>query len=242
MKTPVELTVALPAYEEGENLAFLLPALRLVLEQLAVSHEIIVVDTETPHDNTPEVCARHRVRYVPRRGGALYSHAVRTAQAEAQGRWVVLMDADGSHGPGFIPGLWAAREGADLVIASRYTRGGRTENPALLIFMSLTVNIVFRLVLGLRCADVSNSFRLYRGNDLRSLTLECDNFDIVEEILLKLCCRYPGYRVREIPFTFEKRKAGKTKRNLLAFMLSYVRTLWRLHRLQQRARRIPTKA
>jgi dolichol-phosphate mannosyltransferase len=45
------------------------------------------------------------------------------------------------------------------------------------------VNVVFRSVLGLKCADVSNSFRLYRGDELRGLQLECDNFDIVEEIL-----------------------------------------------------------
>jgi dolichol-phosphate mannosyltransferase len=232
-----ELTVALPAYEEGANLNQLIPRLHETLTALHIPYEIIVVDTETPPDDTPAICARHGARYLPREGGPLYSHAVRTALAASRGRRVVLMDADGSHGPGFVANLWAERDGADLVIASRYMPGGRTENPAILIFLSLTVNVVFRLVLGLRCADVSNSFRLYHGDDLRALTLECENFDIVEEILVKLCCARPGYRVKEIPFTFEKRKAGRTKRNLLRFALSYAGTLWRLTRLKRRVQR-----
>ena len=114
--------------------------------------------------------------------------------------------------------------------------GGRTENPAVLIFLSLFVNVVFRLVLGLRVADVSNSFRLYRGDDVRRLQLACVNFDIVEEILVKLCAAHPQYRVKEIPFTFGQRQAGKTKRDLTAFARGYLETLWRLWRLKRNAR------
>jgi len=70
----------------------------------------------------------------PRRGGSLYGHAIRTALEEARGEWIIFMDADGSHNPGFLPELWRFRDNFDLVIASRYVRGGKTENPAVLIF------------------------------------------------------------------------------------------------------------
>src|SRR5205085_7298845 len=129
----------------------------------------------------------------------------------ARGRWVLVMDGDGSHNPLTVPELWQHRQDNDLVIASRYVRGGQTENPAILIFMSQIVNVVFRLALRLKCLDVSNSFRLYRGDDVRSLRLECNHFDIVEEILVKLAGLRPGFRIKEVPFTFERRKAGKTK-------------------------------
>lgn len=215
----------------------LLPKLHVVAQKLVERFEIVVVDTESPRDETPEICRKHNARYVSRRGGNLYGHAVRTACAEARGDYCVFMDADGSHNPDFLPSLWQSRTEADLVIASRYVAGGRTENPALLIFMSLTVNYVFRLVLGLRCMDVSNSFRLYRGDDLRSLRLRCDHFDIVEEILVKLAFAHPGYRIKEVPVVFEKRKAGKTKRNLLLFAVGYVVTLLRLLKLKREARR-----
>jgi dolichol-phosphate mannosyltransferase len=232
----IDLSVVLPAYEEAENLALLLPALRRTLDSKGVSYEILVLDAEAPRDRTPEICAENDVRCIPRLGGPLYGHAIRTAQTAARGHKVIMMDADGSHPPEFVAELWAERDAADLVIASRYVQGGRTENPVVLIFLSQFVNAVFRLVLGLRVADVSNSFRLYRGDDLRRLKLECDNFDIVEEILVRLYAAQPNYRVREIPFTFGQRQAGNTKRNLVSFALGYLATLWRLWSMKREAK------
>ncbi len=232
-----DLTIALPAYEEAVNLDVLLPELQHSIQQLGIRAEILVADTETPRDATPDICRKHGALWLPRAGGSDYSHAVRTALNASRGKWVVFMDADGSHNPDLIPELWAERESHDLVIASRYIEGGKTENPAVLIFLSRVVNIVFRFILGLRCADVSNSFRLYRGDDVRALRLECEHFDIVEEILVKLCLSRPGYRVKEVPFTFEKRKAGRTKRDLLVFAIGYLSTLRRLYRLKREALR-----
>jgi dolichol-phosphate mannosyltransferase len=226
----------LPAYEEAANLEMLLPLLRQSATALGATWEILVIDTQQPRDSTPEVCRKNEVRYVPREQGPLYGHAIRTALREARGQWVIFMDADGSHNPAFLPSLWEHRESADLVIASRYIPGGKTENPAVLIFMSLMVNVVFRLALSLKCYDVSNSFRLYRGDDLRALQLICNHFDIVEEILVKLTVAQPGYRIKEVPFVFEKRKAGKTKRNLLLFALGYIATLVRLMKMKYEAR------
>ena len=230
-----ELSVVLPSYEEAGNLRWLLPELKSQLASLGISAEILVVDTETPHDETPRICQENRVSYVPREGGALYSNALKTGISKSQGRWVLCMDSDGSHPPSFVPTIWEGRDRADLIIASRYVEGGGTENPAVLIFLSYMVNIVFRLVLGIPCRDLSNSFRLYRGDDLRSLQLECRNFDIIEEILLKLFLRDKRFAILEIPFTFEARKEGRTKRDLVAFMFSYLGTLRRLRRLKKSA-------
>ncbi len=227
----------LPAYEEAANLEVLLPKLHAVVQTLASSHEIVVVDTESPRDATPQVCQQHHARYVARRSGNLYGHAIRTALLEARGKFVVFMDADGSHNPTFLPALWQHRETADLVIASRYVSGGKTENPAVLIFLSHVVNHVFRFVLGLKCFDVSNSFRLYRGDELRKLKLKCNHFDIVEEILVKLAFARRGYVITEVPIVFEKRKAGQTKRNLFTFAIGYIVTLVRLMKLKREARR-----
>ena len=230
-----ELSIVLPAYEEAGNLKTLLPELSKILQQLTQNNEILVIDTSEPRDDSPRVCAEAGATYVPREGGDQYGHAVRTGITKSRGRFVVLMDADGSHNPRFIERLWERRNDADLVIASRYVAGGRTENPAPLIFLSLMVNIAFRIVLGLPCRDVSNSFRLYRGDDLRALRLTCDNFDIVEEILVLLAHAHKGYRILEVPTVFEERKKGKTKRKLMAFALSYLAVLWRLRKLRSAA-------
>jgi dolichol-phosphate mannosyltransferase len=94
--------------------------------------------------------------------------------------------------------------------------------------MSIVLNLSYALVLGLRCKDVSNSFKLYRGERLRALTLRCDNFDVVEEILYKLKRRDPGLRIVEVPFTFKKRMFGETKRNLVLFIVTYLYTIVKL--------------
>ncbi len=232
-----ELSIILPAYEEAENLRWLLPELKAAVEKLTASYEVLLVDTAVPHDASPQVCAEFGVTYVPRRGGDSYGYALRTGIEDSRGTRVLVMDADGSHNPAFIRRLWEKREQADLVIASRYISGGKTENPAILILLSLLVNVVFRLVLGLRCRDVSNSFRLYRGDDLRSLRPSCDHFDIVEEILVLLSCSHRDYRILEVPITFEERKAGKTKRQLVAFAFSYIAVLYRLWRLRHKMKK-----
>jgi dolichol-phosphate mannosyltransferase len=220
--------VILPSYNEEENLRLLLPRIRHACEALTPSHEIIVIDTMTPMDGTPELCEEEQVRYLPRVGGNSYGDAIRTGVSAANGRYVIFMDADGSHPPHFLADIFARREEADVVVASRYVEGGFTENAAVLVWMSWIVNIGYRLVLGLKCKDVSNSFKLYPGSALKSLDLRCGNFDIVEEILYKMMKQNPGFRIAEVPFSFKKRMFGQTKRNLLAFIFSYVVTLARL--------------
>jgi dolichol-phosphate mannosyltransferase len=222
------LSVVLPAYMEEENLRQLLPRLTAVVAGIDADGEIVVVDTLSPMDNTAEVCKLNRVRYVNRQGGNFFGDAVRTGIQEARGEFVVFMDADGSHPPEFIRNLWKEHGGADVVIASRYIEGGATDNSRVLVLMSLAVNLVYSVVLGLNCKDVSNSFKLYRGEMLKELTLKCNNFDIVEEILFKIKRNHRDLRIRELPFTFRKRMFGSTKRNLFVFIFSFIATLLRL--------------
>lgn len=230
----IDLSIVLPAYEEAAYLTFLLPSLCSVLNSLNISSEIIVVDARKSCTATVKVCSTYGASYVTRQGGDLYSHAVKTGIAATTGKWIVFMDADGSHSPNIIVDLWAKRYDAELVIASRYIPGGKTENPWILIFLSYLVNRVYRIVLNLKCYDASNSFRLYRGDDLRSLKLECENFDIIEEILVKISALSPCYKIQEVPCTFKKRKGGKSKRNLILFTMSYVITLVRLYILKSK--------
>ncbi|HEY0148223.1 MAG TPA: glycosyltransferase [Allosphingosinicella sp.] len=222
------MSVVLPSYNEEENLRLLVPRIRQACAALADDHEIIIVDTMTPMDGTPELCEEEGVTYLSRSGGNSYGDAIRTGIGAANGRHVIFMDADGSHPPHFLADLYERREEADIVVASRYVEGGFTENATVLVWMSWIVNIGYRIVLGLKCKDVSNSFKLYPGAALKALTLRCDNFDIVEEILYKMVKRNPGFRIAEVPFSFKKRMFGQTKRNLVAFIFSYVVTLFRL--------------
>ena len=238
-KLNMDLSVVLPAYLEEENLRILLPRLKLVLSGLAIQSEILIIDTETPMDCTGDVCRDHKVRYLNRVGDNSFGSAVRTGIAGARGQHVLFMDADGSHAPEFIPKLYQHVAHADVIIASRYVEGGYTENSKLLVLMSLVLNITYSLALGLRCKDVSNSFKIYRASQLQELELSCDNFDIVEEILYKLRVLNPGFKIVEVPFGFKKRMFGETKRNLVAFIFTYLITILKLRFMPVRRRPLP---
>jgi dolichol-phosphate mannosyltransferase len=224
----LELSVVLPAYQEEENLRNLLPRLLKTLQTMDVSSEVLVIDTISPMDRTKEVCEENRVRYIERRVDNYFGSAVRTGINEAHGKYIVFMDADGSHPPEFIPEIFLFAEKYDVVIASRYINKGRTENSFALIVMSRIVNWTFSIILNLPCKDVSNSFKVYRGDQLKSIKLTCNNFDIVEEILFKLRRAHPLIRFKEVPFVFKKRMFGETKRNLFLFIITYIFTIIKL--------------
>lgn len=227
--TNKELSVIIPAYLESENLRVLLPRLMDSLKGMQLAFDVIVVDTMEPKDETPAVCRQFGALYFNRKNGNNYGDAIRTGIEHAEGAYTIFMDADGSHAPEFVKTLYDNRSLGDVVIASRYVEGGDTDNGKLLIFMSLFVNVIYSFVLGLHCKDVSNSFKLYKTDDLKSLSLKCNNFDIVEEILFRLKQKKgKSLRIKEIPFAFKKRMFGETKRNLFFFMLSYVVTLFKL--------------
>jgi dolichol-phosphate mannosyltransferase len=223
-----ELSIVIPAYLEAENLHIILPRLKKVLESIEPSYEILVIDTPTPLDETQSVCVQFGAKYINRSPGSCFGDAVRTGLKKAQGEWILCMDADGSHAPEFIPNLYARKDAADIVIASRYIKGGFTENSLPLILMSRILNLTYAIVLNLKCKDVSNSFKLYRADLLKPLNLYCQNFDIIEEILYKIMRNNPNARIIEVPFSFKKRLFGETKRNLLIFILTYVFTMVKL--------------
>lgn len=230
MTDNLKLTIFIPAYKEAENLKILLPRLVATLSAIEPQYEVLVVDTMEPMDGARAVCQSTpgNVIYCNRAGGNAYGDAVRTAVARARGDYCIAMDGDGSHDPEFVKQLYAAKDQADVVVASRYISGGQTENSWALILMSRIVNVVYSKVLNLDCKDVSNSFKLYKTAALKQLTLKSDNFEIVEEILFKLKKANKNLIIKELPFTFKTRMFGETKRNLFVFIFTYLYTLIKL--------------
>jgi dolichol-phosphate mannosyltransferase len=229
------LTIILAAYCEGNNLNILLPKLIAVANEISTNSDIIVVDTQQPMDDTEQICQKYGVRMVRRRDGNDYGDAIRTGITESTGDYVVIMDADGSHNPEFIKQLWKNRVCADIVIASRYIAGGRTDNPWLLVTMSRILNGLFKVIAKIPILDVTNSFRLYRGNILRRLSLEYRHFDIIEEILAKeLWLNKPAAKVTEIPFEFGRRLSGQSKRNLVVFSYHFLTAIFRLRHMHDK--------
>lgn len=233
----VELTIMIPSYLEAESLRTLLPRVQAAAAELTPRYEVLIVDTQERMDDTDAICRAVGVRHVFRTGGNHYGDAIRTGIREARGAFMLCMDADGSHNPEYFPAMWGKREEWDIVIGSRYVNGGHTENPAVLIFMSYLVNLTFRLTFKIKAKDVTNSFRLYRTAVVRPIHLESNAFDVLEELLIKAVTHRPPARVGEVPVTFERRKAGESKRNLVQFAFGYMGTLQRLRKFQKQASR-----
>ena len=226
----MDLSIVLLAYKEEENLRVLLPKIIENVDNLSCSYEIVVVDTATPTDNTEDVCRDYGAKYVnqvePGFGGA-YRKGIETALGDA----VLFLDSDGSHDPAYIEGLYRKyHEGYDVVVGSRYCKGGVSNDKFFSKILSRILNVVFRLVTGVKARDLSTNFRVYKGDCIRSLDLKSVNYDVLEEILLLMKLRKGNrnFKIAEIPIVFNKRIFGYSKRKMIPFIISYIKTVFRL--------------
>jgi dolichol-phosphate mannosyltransferase len=220
----VELSIVIPAMNEAQNLARLIPQAWRVVERLGCAAEIIVVVGPST-DRTADVAREQGARVVNQQTKG-YGGALAEGFAAAGGEYIVTMDADHSHTPVFIGTLWAARETADVLIASRYVRGGRAVMPRFRYVMSRILNLSFPRILALPIKDMSSGFRLYRRAVVRDIAIKGRDFDALQELLLHAYA--DGWKVSEVPFAYQPRGAGRSKASLLRFATSYLRTLRRM--------------
>jgi len=230
MTNKLDYSILLPCYMEAENLNVLLPQIKAVMMSMPYSFEIIVIDANQNMDDTSRICNDNDVKHVHRSPSNSYGDAFRTGLRAGNGRWFIFMDSDGSHPPSFIPKLISASKQEDniLVVASRYIQGGESANNIILVLMSKLLNQVYSKVLNIHCKDVSNSFRLYPSALLKGFILQCGHFDILEEVLFKMVRKNKHMNIIEVPFSFEKRIYGESKRNFLVFLFNYLKTLTKL--------------
>jgi dolichol-phosphate mannosyltransferase len=233
--------IVLPAFNEADNLPAVLDGIAAV-ESLLRECAVVVVDDGST-DGTAEAASAHmgglslRVLSHPGNRGLARTidtgirAAIRNAGADDV---VVTMDADNTHSPALIPRLLRRIEqGADVVIASRYTRGGREDGvPLTRRILSRAIGILLRLRFGL-CGvrDYSSGYRAYRARLLQAALaaygdrfIESDGFQVMAEVLVKLSVYSP--RIAEVPLHLRyDRKHGQSKIRLLPTVAGY---LWLL--------------
>src|SRR2546423_1548612 len=165
--------IIIPTYNEAENL-------RPLLEQIfsyASDTDILVVDDNSP-DGTGDLAEQMRARdpriHVMHRAGKMglgTAYIAGFKYAIAQGYDAAFeMDADFSHDPRYLPDFLTAIERADLVIGSRYVRGGGTPNWSLIRrFISGGGNIFARFLLGIPVHDCTAGYRCFRREGLEGI-------------------------------------------------------------------------
>lgn len=230
-----ELSVVIPAAAEGPNLAVLLPWLNETLGALDIAWEVLVVVRD--EDAATATAVRDGRATLLRQETPGYGGALRTGFARAAGDWLLTMDADLSHPPVFAADLWRARHTAEVLIASRYVRGGAARMPLGRSLLSRLLNGIFAAALGLPIRDLSSGFRLYRREVVAETAAAstATNFAVLQELLVHAAAA--GWSIAEVPFAYAPRRHGSSNARVLAFGLEYAASLRRLRALRSSPRR-----
>ena len=226
--------VILPTYNEAENL----PGISAAILQALPGAVLLVVDDGSP-DGTGDLAdglaaadARVQVKHRAAKQGLGRAYLDGFDEALRGGATrIVQMDADWSHDPTALPRLIAPieEEKADLVIGSRYTKGGSVEDWGIVRrVISRGGSIFARIVLSLRPHDLTGGFKAWRATTLGSVPLDGVRAGgYVFQIEMTYRASRLGARVVEVPITFRDRRVGQSKmsRRILVEALIVVLTL-----------------
>jgi len=213
--------VVLPTYNEAQNVRDAVARIREVADGQGIPLHTLIVDDDSP-DGTGEI-ADQLARDVPdvsvlhRRAkeglGKAYIAGFRRA-LEMGAERIFEMDADLSHDASYLPHfLRLIDQGADLVLGSRYVKGGGIEN------WSLPRRVISRggclyaqLVLGLPYRDLTGGFKCFRRAVLETVDLDAiDTKGYGFQIEMTYRVHQLGFRIVELPIVFVDRKVGESK-------------------------------
>ena len=210
-------TVCLPTYDEHENLE---PMVRALAEALGPDDRVLVIDDSSP-DGTGRIADRLAselewldVLHRPRKEGLGRAYLDGFRRALADGAELILeMDCDFSHDPKDVPRLIAAAADADLVLGSRYVRGGGTANWGLVRrAISRWGSLYAQILLGLGVRDLTGGFKCYRRAVLERIDLDAiTSRGYAFQIETTYRALRAGFQVVEIPIRFTDREVGGSK-------------------------------
>jgi dolichol-phosphate mannosyltransferase len=210
--------VIVPTYDEADNIR---PITAAILEVLPAA-TILVVDDGSP-DGTGQIAdelaaadPRIRVRHRTAKQGLGRAYLDGFDVALDGGASTVLqMDADFSHDPAALPSLIEPIHSgdADLVIGSRYTKGGGVVDWGIgRRLISRAGSLFARAVLGLRPNDLTGGFKAWRSSTLRAVPFDGVHAGgYVFQIEMTYRASRAGARIREVPITFRDRRLGQSK-------------------------------
>ncbi len=217
-----KIAVLLPTYNERDNVCLLIDAVFRNLSHSAYDLHILVVDDNSP-DGTGYLVkditkVNDHVHLLSRSGkfgiGSAYTDGLKWCRSDLSPDVIVQMDADFSHDPQYLSNLVEGiLEGYDVVLGSRYIRGGGSVSwPWHRKLMSRVANLMVRLTLGIKKKDATSGFRALSKravNSLLDFTLSSKSYSFqIESLFLYYKLRLS---IEEVPIFFLGRKKGRTK-------------------------------
>lgn len=231
----------MPTYCEAKSL----PQTVNELVDAVPAVNILVVDDASP-DGTGAVAdslaaGNSRIQVLHRNGkeGLGPAYLAGFALGLAQGFDVLVeMDADGSHRAVDLPSLLEETAHSDLVIGSRWVRGGKVVNwPSHRKLISIAGNVYTAIMLGLGVKDATAGFRAYRSDFLRNLDLtNVASHGYSFQVEMTNRSRLAGARITEVPITFVERTQGSSKMTTAIVLEAlWLVTKWGFRRLLRRS-------
>lgn len=218
----MSISVLLLSYNEEENLKILIPKIKNELNKLNEIYGILAIDSAVPTDNTKEVCKEFEADYIPQEE-PFYAGAFKTGIKYAEKDKILVLDADASHNPKNIKDIYGKFiEDYDIVIESRYVSSGKTNDKKSSIIMSRIFNGIMRPCIGVKAKDISTSYRMYDTKQLKAIQIKTKNYEVLQEIILRMKKNNKNLKIGEIPIKFDKRMFGESKRKLFKFICGYI--------------------
>lgn len=221
------LTIVVPVYNEGDNIG---KCLEQIKSQVTVPYSVSVV-YDFPEDSSLPVARemagllKMPVELVRNAHGRGALNAIKTGLQSARTEFVIVTMADLSDPPHVMNMMIevAKTHGADIVCGSRYMKGGsQTGGPLLKSLLSRMAGVSLHYVTRLPTHDVTNSFKLYRRSFLEKVKIESTGgFELGMELVVK-AYRY-GYKVTEVPTSWQDRSAGESRFQLTKWLPKYLR-------------------
>ena len=245
----MKITVVLPTYNEAENL----PKMVSALFSLPLDLYLLVVDDNSPDgtgriaddlvkDYAGRISALHRAGKLGLRSAYLEGFA---KAFEAGADVVVQMDADFSHDPAVLVEMARQIESCDVVIGSRYVKGGSLARrwPFWRKALSAFGNNYARTILNFPLRDVTTGYRMWKRKALEGIPLDrIRSNGYVFLVEMAYVAYLMGYKIFEVPIHFSDRRWGKSKMSI-KIQLEAAMRIWdvRWHYRDLRKRRHPHK-
>ncbi len=231
-----QVSIIIPTYNESNNIIRILKSIGENLPKNVIA-EAIVVDDNSP-DSTGKIVedylknvkkiAGYTMDIIHRTSKNGLSSAILSGVQRAKGDTIVVMDSDFSHPPQIIPKLIDSlkKYQCDLVIASRYIRGGKINGWTFKRkIMSKIATLIAKKGLGVKTKDPMSGFFAFKKNILKGINFDAIGYKILLEILVKKS----EIAVKEIPYTFENRSFGSSKLDTTTVM-DYFKSVWKLYK------------
>ena len=225
------ISVVIPVFNEELTIGNVIDRLTVVMQENGFNYEIIVVD-DCSADSSLEVSKSHDVKVFPLENHVGKGYTLRLGFAKAKGEIITTIDSDGSHRPEELPKLLTPimQNKADLVIGSRYS----SQNPVAAKKLNAAgvrlFNFLIKILTRVNVSDSQSGYRVIKASLLRSMRLKSSGYEIESEMLVKTARK--GFRVKEVPISFEQRTYGTSRLDpaadgfkiLLSIVLSWMRS------------------